>query len=94
MISFSTRELVQEADKINEKVVKSDIVEDNDKLLAKPTLDSVQIEEIMKPIKENQKVMGLKDEDIKLADSIMKSEMSKSNDQSLTWDFDKIKWIR
>lgn len=89
IISFSTRELVQEADKINDKIVNSEVVQ-TEKDTIKP-LDSVQIDKLMKPLKENQKVLGLKDEDLKLADSILKTEKANPRNLNTTWDFDKNK---
>jgi len=90
IISFSTREWVKKADEINEKVVKSELKEkDSDAM--QPALDSVQVEKLMKPLKDNQNIIGLKDSDLKLADSIIKSEASKPKNTRTTWDFDKEK---
>lgn len=89
VISFSTRELVLEADKINDKIVKSEVIK-TEKDTLKP-LDSVQIDKLMKPLKDNQKVLGLKDEDIKMADSILKTEKANSNNFRKSYDFDKNK---
>lgn len=90
IISFSTRELVQEANNINKKVSNS-----QPKILSKdsvkPALDSVQMEGVLKPLKENQNILGLKDEDLKLADSLMKVEVAKPNNIRTSWDFDKEK---
>ena len=90
IISFSTRELVQEANKMNEKVAKSEFVNKvNDS--SQTALDSIQIEKIMEPLKKNQQIIGLKDSDFKLADSIIKSETSNSKNVGTSWDFDKEK---
>lgn len=90
IISFSTRELVKEADEINKKVIKSEFVSQvNDSL--DPTLDSIQMEKIMKPLKDNQNAIGLKDSDLKMADSLMKLEASNQKNIGATWDFDKKK---
>lgn len=89
VISFSTRELIQEANKINDKIVKSEVVQTE--IDSMKALDSVQIEKIMKPLKENQKILGLKDEDMKLADSILKTETSNPGNYDTSWDFDKNK---
>jgi hypothetical protein len=97
VISFSTRDLVQKADKFNEKVVKSDVSQlisidslDLEKE-NKQALDSAQIEKIMKPLKDNQNIIGLKDADLKMADSLLKTESSKNNNMGTSWDFDKEK---
>ncbi|MEH6536056.1 MAG: DUF3667 domain-containing protein [Psychroserpens sp.] len=97
IISFSTRELVQEANKINEQVAKGSplelvnadslgIEEENIK-----ALDSAQIEKFMKPLKDNQQFIGLKDEDLKLADSIIKAQSANPRNLSKSWDFNKEK---
>ena len=90
VISFSTRELVQEADQINEKVVNSDMKDEFEGITAKP-LDSAQIEQIMKPIKDNQGAMGLKDADLKIADSILKNNSKVVQVESDDWGFSKRK---
>ena len=90
ILSFSTRELVEEANHLNEKVVTSEIVpKAKDSLESE--LDSVQIENIMKPIKANQKVLGLKDSDLKMADSLIKLEAANPKSVKTSWDFDKEK---
>lgn len=97
IVSFSTREWVREADKINEKVVNS-----SSQTAAKPdslsiekeqakTLDSAQIDKLMKPLKDNQQIIGLKDEDLKLADSIIKAQSSNPRNLRTSWDFNKEK---
>ncbi|WP_323789842.1 DUF3667 domain-containing protein [Psychroserpens sp.] len=90
VISFSTRELVQEANKLNEKVATSEF-SSKAKDTIKPELDSVQIQQIMQPIKDNQKLLGIKDADLKLADSLIKLENSNSRNINNSWDFDKEK---
>nr|WP_321235486.1 DUF3667 domain-containing protein [uncultured Psychroserpens sp.] len=97
IISFSTRELVQEANKINEKVAKStpSSAQNTDTLDIENEvvkgLDSAQIDKLMKPLKDNQQIIGLKDEDLKLADSIIKAESANPRNLNTTWDFDKEK---
>lgn len=90
IISFSTREWVQEANKINEKVAKSEFTTKAKDSL-KPQLDSIQIEQIMTPIKENQKILGLKEVDLKMADSLLKLENTNPRNTNMSWDFDKEK---
>ncbi|WP_052172430.1 DUF3667 domain-containing protein [Psychroserpens jangbogonensis] len=90
IISFSTRELVQEANKMNEKVAKSEFV-NNGVDASKPALDSIQMEKILSPLKDNQQIMGLKDSDIKLADSLLKTEGVMPKNVGTSWDFDKEK---
>ncbi|WP_456440782.1 DUF3667 domain-containing protein [Psychroserpens sp.] len=90
IISFSARELVQEANKMNEKVAKSEFVEKAKDSL-KPELDSIQIQQMLKPLKDNQQILGLKDADLKLADSIIKAEAIVPKNVDTSWDFDKEK---
>ncbi|MBR9847467.1 MAG: DUF3667 domain-containing protein [Algicola sp.] len=90
ILSFTTRELVHEANVINEKVVQSEFGSvANDSL--KPKLDSTQVEQLMKPLKENQNVLGLKDSDLKMADSLIKLESANPRNVNTSWDFDKEK---
>lgn len=90
IMSFSTRELVQKANSINNRAANSKVnASDNDSL--KPSLDSLQMERLLKPLKDNQKILGLSDEDLKQADSIMKVEGAKPSNIKTSWDFDKNK---
>jgi len=96
IISFSTRELVREADKLNQEVVKSEILKTISDSLAVDKenmkgLDSVKLNQIMQPLKANQKILGLKDEDIKLADSLIKADGDNSRNIGTSFDFDKNK---
>ncbi|MEM9679647.1 MAG: DUF3667 domain-containing protein [Bacteroidota bacterium] len=90
ILSFSTRKLVVEADKINKQVVNSEIIDDAT-VNAQPKLDSAQVEQIMDPLKKNQALLGIKDEDLKLADSIMKAEAANPKDFETSWSFNKEK---
>ena len=90
ILSFTTRELVHEANVINEKVVQSEFGSvANDSL--EPKLDSTQVEELMKPLKANQNVLGLKDSDLKMADSLIKLESANPRNVNTSWNFDKDK---
>ncbi len=88
VVSFSAREWVLEADQINEKVVHSDF-EAEEKQLAKNTLDSAEIEQIMEPLKANKGVIGLDDETLQITDSIIKSENAKPKGINSNWGFNK-----
>jgi hypothetical protein len=90
IISYSTRELVQEANKINEKVAKSEFTSKaKDSLEVK--LDSIKIQKMMKPLKDNKQAIGLKDSDFILADSLIKAESEGSRDISRSLNFNKDK---
>ncbi len=54
------------------------------------SFDSLQVEKLTKPIKDNQQALGLKDEEVKILDSLIVSESNKEglNNKSLTFDFD------
>ncbi len=77
----------KEANSINEKIVKAPLVSDSLNI-KKPKLDSVTKQKILKDLKDNQTALGIKDEDLKLADSVMQSDIE---DMDVTWDFDKQK---
>lgn len=89
VISFSTRELVQEADKLNDKIVKSDVMMQADTI--KPALDSIQMAKIMTPLKQNKDALGLKDEDFAVTDSIIRANTKTPKDIATGWNFDKDK---
>lgn len=89
VISFSTRELVQEADKLNDKIVKSDIMVQPDTI--NPAIDSVQMAKIMSPLKANKDALGLKDEDFAITDSLIRANAKTPKDISTGWNFDKEK---
>lgn len=90
IISFSTRELVKEANMLNEKAVNSEAIQ-----IAKDStgaiIDSLQMVKIMKPLKANKDRLGLKDEDFKISDSIIKSSMEGSKIIEGSWDIKKAK---
>jgi hypothetical protein len=91
IISFSTRELVKEADKINEKVSNSEELNllQNDN--SSKSIDSLRIEKMLKPLKANKDELGLKDEDFIITDSIIKANNIGSKDIISSWNFDKVK---
>ena len=92
VISFSTRELVSQANTFNEKVVKGDIetkTVNTDSVEA--VLDSIQLEKVLKPLKENQDKLGLKEDDFKIPDSIIKSANNEPNNIKSSFDFNKKK---
>ena len=89
ILSFSTRELVSKANEMNQKVVDSDEMAIADSIIKAP--DSVQIEKIMTPIKQNKNLLGLKDADLEFTDSIMKASTNKQKTYNTSWDFNKKK---
>ena len=84
IISFSTREFVEEADKINEKVVKSELVNTDLDTINK-SLDSLELEKLMKPLKNNPKVFGLNEDELKRTDSIIRAETADPINLNTGW---------
>ena len=73
LYSFNVRETVQDVD----KQFKKTNVDNNEKdsiAIQKPVLDSIQLEQMMAPLKENNIVTGIKEEDLKKLDSMIKVE--------------------
>jgi hypothetical protein len=58
--------------------------------MGKMTLDSAEVQELMKPLKENQAISGMKQEEIRTLDSIIANSTSNSKNE-LTFDFDQKK---
>jgi hypothetical protein len=79
IISFSTRELVQEANKLNEEAINSEAIHTS-KDSTEPKKDSLRLVNIMQPLKDNQDKLGLKEEDLKMTDSLLNSSYEDSED--------------
>ena len=90
ILSFSTRELVQKADELNDKVVNSDVIQ-IEKDTTKKVLDSLQLDKIIKPLKDNKDKFGIKDEDFRIADSIIKASNNDTKNINTSWNFNKEK---
>lgn len=91
IISFSTRDLVSKANEFNEKVVSAEQVEQEEKDSVAQALDSIRISNALKPLEKNKKLLGLKDEDIQLTDSIIQANAKGNNRANVDWGFDKEK---
>lgn len=91
ILSFSTRDLVGKANEINEKVVNSEEVIEEEKDSVAKALDSIRLDKVMKPLEQNKKLLGLNDEDLKVTDSIIKANASGNDKYRTSWDFDKKK---
>jgi len=85
LFSFITREQSQKLD----KVLKDTLVTtpSKDSIVNSKTLDSVQVEKMLKPLKDNQVITGMNEDDIKKLDSIIITDSSISN-KLLSFDFD------
>lgn len=90
IISYSTRELVQEANKINEEVTKSKFIDIGEDVL-KQELDSIAIDSNLKPINDNEQIVMLKESDLKLKDSSFTKEGKASENIFTELNFDKKK---
>ena len=73
LYSFNVRETVQEVDK---KLKKTNLIEQvSDSIESKKQItDSIQLEKLIAPLKDNKIVTGIKEEDIKSLDSLIKAE--------------------
>ena len=81
LYSFNVRETVQE---VNEKFKKTDVIKLKDSIeVNKSAIDSVQLEQLMKPITDHNIVTGINEEEIKKLDSLIKSK--DKNDQSINF---------
>ena len=92
LFSFKVRKQTQEIDLALQKDLKESSLQINDSITdPEPALDSIQIEELMKPLKDNQAILGLKDEDLKVADSLIKTNAKNTTKNNMTFDFDETK---
>ncbi|MCC1484600.1 DUF3667 domain-containing protein [Winogradskyella immobilis] len=94
ILSFSTREFVARADKVNKDVVNSDKVNKtlDSMQLEKVALDSIKTSKVIKSIKDNKELLGLTDEDFKASDSIINAAIANNNSgPSFAWDFNEKK---
>jgi len=88
LFSFVTREQSQKLDKVLMDTLVT--IPSIDSIVNSKTLDSAQVEKMLKPLKNNQVITGMSDEDIKKLDSIIKTDSSKSNGL-VNFDFDQKK---
>ena len=73
LYSFNVRETIQEVDK---KLKKTNLIEQvSDSIESKKQItDSIQLEKLIAPLEDNKIVTGIKEEDIKSLDSLIKAE--------------------
>lgn len=62
----------------------------NDSIFKKSKIDTLDVEKLLKPLKDNQKVIGMDEEELKALDSIIKNDVN-TNSNDLTFDFDEKK---
>jgi hypothetical protein len=84
--SFAVR---QETEKINKKFQNVDFTSKFDSIKEnKPALDSIQLSKLMNPLKNNMEALGIKEEDLNVVDSIIKTESNKTNNSGMNFGFD------
>jgi hypothetical protein len=91
IISFSTRELIQEANNLNDKVIKIENFNPDENLNLSKDLDSVQLNNLKNILKNNQEQLGLKDEDVTITDSIINTKGVEFNGGDGLFGFKKAK---
>ncbi|GAB4156330.1 MAG: DUF3667 domain-containing protein [Winogradskyella sp.] len=84
--SFTIAEWEKEANELNQKIANTPAVINNNQ--SKTDLDSITKDKILKEIKQSGPKLGLKEQDIKKADSIIQSD---TTDAAVSWDFNKNK---
>ncbi len=91
IISFSVRKTARDVDTAMQKTKTAAKVSDSTQLLEIKPLDSAGIEKVMAPLKQNQDMLGLKDEDLKVADSILKQSQNQNNNLKTSFGFNEAK---
>lgn len=87
--SFAVRE---QTEKLNKQLQNIDFKSKIDSInVNKPALDSVQLDKLLKPLKDNQALLGIKDKDFKIADSIIKTRSNESKNTGMSFDFNEKK---
>ncbi|TYA59095.1 DUF3667 domain-containing protein [Formosa maritima] len=62
----------------------------NDSIIKKSNMDTLDVENLLKPLKDNQKVIGMNDAELKALDSVIKNDVNKSSN-NINFDFDQKK---
>lgn len=95
VFAILTRPMTEKIDSALRKTIDKPIISDS--LKSKATLDTTDINNILKPLKDNSKVMGLKEAEFKQLDSVLKQDVTSnnvklnSNNNTLNFDFDEKK---
>jgi len=95
VFTILTRPLTEKLDTALQKTKNKPIVSDSLKQKAK--LDTTDINTFLKPLKDNQKTLGIKEAEFKQLDSVLKNDLSKtnekvnSNNNRMNFDFDENK---
>ncbi|GAA4808143.1 DUF3667 domain-containing protein [Litoribaculum gwangyangense] len=87
VISFSVQEFASKTDAALKKDFDNSETSDHYLDTNKVKLDSAEIAKLMKPLNDNKQFIGLKDEDLKKADSLIKMDTKKSKGIITSFDF-------
>ncbi|MFC4721981.1 DUF3667 domain-containing protein [Geojedonia litorea] len=88
ILSFTVSDIAEKADSAMQKDKLESLAKKKDSIEEiKPVLDSLEIQSLMKPLKQNQKILGLKDEDLKIADSIIKTGRAGDKTYNTTFNY-------
>lgn len=95
VFTILTRPMTEKMDSDLQKTFDKPFV--NDSIIKKPKLDSTDINNFLKPLKDNQKVIGFKGAEFKALDSVIKQDFTEknisinTNSNDLSFDFDELK---
>ena len=90
LFSFQQREYTQKADKALKKGFESENILEFD-TISNRALDSVNLSKITKPLKDNQIITGMDEEELYKLDSIIKNSAESKDDLKMDFDYDKKK---
>lgn len=90
VFSFSVREQTQNFDEALQKDFDFELNRVNDSIDKAKVLDSADVEQMLKPLKDNQKIIGMDEGEIQQLDSILKNSTNQSP-QMVSFDFERKK---
>jgi len=88
LTSTVIREQVRSVDDELKKTLNKPIISDSAKAIM--TIDSAEVQELLKPLKDNKALTGMEKNELKVLDSLVSDGVNKSNNQ-LAFDFDEQK---
>ncbi len=90
LTTIVVRKQIQDLDTALKKTLETPLISDSTKLKAQQTLDSVKLDSILLPLKEKG-IPGIEDEQVKVLDSLIKSNNQKTVGETLSFGFDENK---
>ena len=90
LTTIVVRDQVQNFDTALKKTLEKPIISDSTKVKAQKALDSVKLDNILLPLKEKG-IPGIKEEQVKVLDSIIKTNAKNTSTNALTFDIDQKK---